>query len=96
MQGFPAWFGVPRKPTSTESEDCLLLDVIAPAEPVSSLLPVMVAIHGGGTLVLSLISAKLQQLRNIAGYTVGSSQPPANSSDILFALSSAPGNALVY
>ena len=52
MQGFPAWFPVQREPTSTESEDCLLLDVIVPAEPVSSHLPVMVAIHGGGTLTL--------------------------------------------
>lgn len=51
MQGFPAWFPIQREPTSTESEDCLLLDVIAPAEPVSSSLPVMVAIHGGGTLI---------------------------------------------
>lgn len=46
MQGFPAWFGAQREPTSTESEDCLLLDVIVSAEPAPSRLPVMVAIHG--------------------------------------------------
>ena len=32
------------------SEDCLLLDVMAPMKPVSNNLPVMVMIHGGGEL----------------------------------------------
>lgn len=31
-----------------QSEDCLILDVLVPSEPVSSSLPVMVQIHGGG------------------------------------------------
>lgn len=30
------------------------------------------------------------------GYTVGSSQPPETGNDILFALASSPGNALVH
>lgn len=32
------------------SEDCLLLDVIVPSQPKSSLLPVIIQIHGGGPL----------------------------------------------
>jgi carboxylesterase type B len=31
-----------------QSEDCLILDVLTPSHPVSSRLPVMVQIHGGG------------------------------------------------
>ena len=31
-----------------QSEDCLVLDVLVPASPVSNSLPVMVQIHGGG------------------------------------------------
>lgn len=49
IQGFPASFANPPGLSSTEDEDCLLLDVIVPAEPVGSNLPVMVQIHGGGT-----------------------------------------------
>ncbi|KAF7197156.1 Lipase 1 [Pseudocercospora fuligena] len=40
----------------TESEDCLLLDVLVPAKPASSNLPVMVQIHGGGYTTLSAAS----------------------------------------
>jgi len=56
VQGFPEW----QAPTggaysdfaatlASSSEDCLLLDVKVPANPVSSSLAVMVQIHGGGT-----------------------------------------------
>ncbi|KAJ5815255.1 hypothetical protein N7474_007032 [Penicillium riverlandense] len=53
IQGFPEWIAEADPALVTEysipgSEDCLLLDVLAPAHPVSSSLPVMVQIHGGG------------------------------------------------
>jgi carboxylesterase type B len=31
-----------------QSEDCLILDVLVPSKPVSSSLPVLVQLHGGG------------------------------------------------
>lgn len=34
-----------------ESEDCLILDILVPAKPVSTALPVLVQIHGGGYTV---------------------------------------------
>lgn len=34
--------------SANQSEDCLTLDVLVPAEPVSTALPVLVQIHGGG------------------------------------------------
>ena len=48
VQGIPAWSGPHGKVTG--QEDCLLLNVLAPAcaDPYSNL-PVMVQIHGGGT-----------------------------------------------
>ncbi|KAL3425572.1 carboxylesterase family protein [Phlyctema vagabunda] len=49
-QTLPGWFSTAGFPSGTlpGSEDCLLLDVLAPANPNSSNLPVMVQIHGGG------------------------------------------------
>ncbi|KAK0261024.1 hypothetical protein B0A54_11791 [Friedmanniomyces endolithicus] len=47
VQGSPYWRNNPTL-NSTGSEDCLLLDVLTPTSPVSSSLPVMVQIHGGG------------------------------------------------
>lgn len=46
---YPTWNG----PFNTsvdagQSEDCLLLDVKVPANPVSNKLPVVIQIHGGG------------------------------------------------
>lgn len=48
-QGVPAWranvtsdFAIP------QSEDCLLLDVLVPTNPVNKSLPVMIEIPGGG------------------------------------------------
>jgi hypothetical protein len=52
VQGFPAWSAVS---SPTGSEDCLLLDVMVPANPASSLLPVMVQIHGGGMLCAKVL-----------------------------------------
>lgn len=45
VQGTPFW-----RPNATVGgdEDCLLLDVLAPAQPASQYLPVLVQIHGGG------------------------------------------------
>jgi carboxylesterase type B len=34
--------------TKGQSEDCLILDVLVPAKPLSSALPVLLQIHGGG------------------------------------------------
>lgn len=48
MQVFPASYADPPGLSNTEGEDCLLLDVLVPARPVSPDLPVMVQIHGGG------------------------------------------------
>jgi carboxylesterase type B len=50
-QGTPYWSGPPNPAplgVSVQSEDCLLLDVLVPVKPISSHLPVMVQIHGGG------------------------------------------------
>ncbi|KAH8797930.1 carboxylesterase [Xylogone sp. PMI_703] len=47
VQGNPAW-NTGTDSTPTGDEDCLLLDILVPANPVSSNLPVMVQIHGGG------------------------------------------------
>jgi carboxylesterase type B len=43
----PAEFSHMNFPLPTD-EDCLILDVVVPSNPVSSKLPVMVQIHGGG------------------------------------------------
>ncbi|GAB7354424.1 hypothetical protein MBLNU459_g4915t1 [Dothideomycetes sp. NU459] len=49
IQGTPGWQTTPTTPSPEPgSEDCLLLDVLVPEHPVSSSLPVMVQIHGGG------------------------------------------------
>ena len=54
MQGQPAWaIGLPGGilspgDPSTQSEDCLTLNVYVPDKPVSSKLPVVVNFHGGG------------------------------------------------
>lgn len=48
VQGLPAWI-VPDLALTTGDEDCLLLNVLAPAGANSSSnLAVMVQIHGGG------------------------------------------------
>jgi carboxylesterase type B len=47
VQGVPAWL---HSEVPTGSEDCLLLDVKVPSNAISSNLPVMVQIHGGGML----------------------------------------------
>ena len=47
VQGAPLWLG---PFSATGIEDCLLLDILVPTNPVSSDLPVMVQIHGGGTV----------------------------------------------
>ena len=50
-QGTPHWSGPPNPAplgVSIQSEDCLFLDVLVPVKPISSRLPVMVQIHGGG------------------------------------------------
>lgn len=51
IQGVPAWYQFPSgSPGGTGDEDCLLLNVLAPASANAlSNLPVMVEIHGGGT-----------------------------------------------
>jgi carboxylesterase type B len=48
VHGFPAWRLTNTTVLPIGSEDCLLLDVVTPTNPVSSKLPVMVQIHGGG------------------------------------------------
>ncbi|KID95676.1 carboxylesterase, partial [Metarhizium majus ARSEF 297] len=54
-QGYPGWWfnstagastDISKTPTGTE--DCLNLDILAPAKPVNTSLPVIVQIHGGG------------------------------------------------
>ncbi|EMC98112.1 hypothetical protein BAUCODRAFT_32113 [Baudoinia panamericana UAMH 10762] len=47
VQGTPYWRPNPAL-NGTGSEDCLLLDVLVPPNPVSDYLPVLVQIHGGG------------------------------------------------
>lgn len=49
-KGLPAWFGAGGSFGAGGIEDCLRLDVLVPAEPASTSLPVMVQIHGGGKL----------------------------------------------
>lgn len=54
VQGSPPWPGATFDPlTSESSEDCLLLNILAPIEPASATLPVLVQIHGGGKLGLA-------------------------------------------
>lgn len=50
VQGTPTWAEANETVFTppTGNEDCLLLDVLVPNSPVSSSLPVMVQIHGGG------------------------------------------------
>ncbi|GAB7354780.1 hypothetical protein MBLNU459_g5178t1 [Dothideomycetes sp. NU459] len=48
VQQLPAWFVGSFGGLSVGSEDCLLLDVMVPSQPVSANLAVMVQIHGGG------------------------------------------------
>jgi carboxylesterase type B len=50
-QGILANLGTTTPSTIPQSEDCLLLDVLVPMNPVSPLLPVMVQIHGGGYII---------------------------------------------
>ena len=55
-QSVPLWDYLPATFNATgfvntpqgQSEDCLILDILVPSNPVSSSLPVMVQIHGGG------------------------------------------------
>ena len=55
VQQLPAWSAgllaptIPEQPTG--AEDCLILNVYKPANPVSDKLPVMIVIHGGGYTV---------------------------------------------
>jgi carboxylesterase type B len=53
FQSVPPWLPLPVSTYATygTSEDCLLLDVLVPMNPVSSHLPVMVQIHAGGYIV---------------------------------------------
>lgn len=48
VHGFPGWRLTNTTVLPIGKEDCLLLDVVTPAAPKSSKLPVMVQIHGGG------------------------------------------------
>lgn len=51
VQGLPAWLlaaNVTGLTNATGQEDCLLLDVYVPENPTSTVLPVLVNIHGGG------------------------------------------------
>lgn len=69
-------------PWTGGSEDCLLLDVLVPAEPATAGLPVMVQIHGGGKLGF-FFSTYCWTDKPILGYTEGNSEL-------------VPGNALVF
>jgi carboxylesterase type B len=48
MQGFPVYGAKSLYNDLPASEDCLFADVLAPVNPVSDLIPVIVHIHGGG------------------------------------------------
>jgi carboxylesterase type B len=48
MQGYPVYFLTSNYNDLPASEDCLFADVLAPVNPVSDLIPVIVHIHGGG------------------------------------------------
>ncbi|ETS73837.1 hypothetical protein PFICI_14783 [Pestalotiopsis fici W106-1] len=49
IQSFPPWSTESAFDSlTTEAEDCLRLDILAPKNPASEKLPVMVQIHGGG------------------------------------------------
>jgi carboxylesterase type B len=50
-QGITANLGSTTPSTIPQSEDCLLLDVLVPMNPVSPSLPVLVQIHGGGYII---------------------------------------------
>jgi Carboxylesterase family len=50
MQGFPVEFPVSGENDLPASEDCLFADVLAPVDPESDLVPVIVHIHGRGIL----------------------------------------------
>lgn len=49
-QGVPAWMSISPDQDAPygQSEDCLLLDILVPIDPVSSELPVVVQFHSGG------------------------------------------------
>lgn len=74
VQGMPAWIYVngtyPGPPMG--SEDCLLLDVLKPANPTSSSLPVVAFIHGGGACFSAL--KKCQLAHGALGYDLGSAE----------------------
>jgi carboxylesterase type B len=48
MQGYPEYFGTAGQNSLPASEDCLFADVLVPTNPISTNLPVIVQIHGGG------------------------------------------------
>lgn len=57
-QGYPGWWfnstagaSTDLSKTPTGTEDCLNLDILAPAKPANTSLPVIVQIHGGGTVI---------------------------------------------
>ncbi|TIA38171.1 hypothetical protein D6C78_04200 [Aureobasidium pullulans] len=72
VQGVPGWVsGVVANVTALlaisaapppSNEDCLLLDVIVPSKPVTSSLPVIIQIHGGGYTMGSSTSSDGSQL----------------------------------
>lgn len=47
-QGLPVALAGSTALDGNQSEDCLILDVLVPAKPASTALPVLVQIHGGG------------------------------------------------
>lgn len=75
-QGLPLWYlsapfllqvaggTVGALPPLSQSEDCLLLDVIVPNRPRSSKLPVIVQIHGGGIVAFPVHAIHATPLRH--------------------------------